>query len=200
MLPDLTPTDPRRKAPRTRLRNDEKAAQASLIMMRRLAGDASLAQLGEEFNLDPRTIQRRLALAKTDGVLDRARSVFVSDMLPQAMVVLQEALAGDDLKLAVDVAKSIVSGLKAMEGIPSATITHTVEESFEHFRQRLSVTQTVQPQPAAAPSPTDDLRYHSHEGLPLCLPESAAESTGEPTSSAPGDSSPSGEGSLPPLA
>lgn len=133
-----------------------------MLMMRRLSGDASLAKLGEEFNLDPRTVQRRLSLARDLGVLAEARKVFVSEMLPQSMAVLQEALDGDDLRLATMVALKVVEGLRAIEGgtaTPSSAAAG-VEETFERFRERIIVKRTatdVKADPPAAASPAENI-------------------------------------------
>lgn len=122
----------------------EKRAQATLMMMERLFGGPSgtLKALGEKYHMDPRTVQRRLALARQDGVPDEAREVFIREMLPQSMAVLQEALTGTDLRLAVTVALKIVDGLKAMDAPAAAAVATGMEETLESWKAELTVRRT----------------------------------------------------------
>lgn len=113
-------------------------------MVKRLMGEGTIAELSEDFNLDRSTVKRRLEQARTDGVPDIAREVFINEMLPESMVVLQEALRGDDMKLAVQVALKIVDGLKAMEHPATANPqVHTdsnqvIEESLELWKAKIT--------------------------------------------------------------
>lgn len=129
-MPDLIPKP-------GRLSSDEQRAQATAMMVKRLFGD-SLATIADAYGVTRRTVERRLAAARLDGVPDAARQVFIDEMLPQSMAVLQEALRGDDMKLAVQVAIKVVDGLKVMEaaGAPGAG---AVEESLEVWRATRTV-------------------------------------------------------------
>jgi len=125
-----------------RLTKLEQRAQAQHMMMRRLFGgkDASVKGLAEEFDLVPATISKRLALARTDGVPDEARQIFIQEMLPAAMAVVQEVMAGEDRKLAFAAAKMVIEGLDAI-GQPQVGVSDgktVVEESFEAWRTRVT--------------------------------------------------------------
>lgn len=128
----------------------EQRAQASLMMMQRLCNNTTTSQIGDEFGVTPRTVTRRLALARADGVPDAARQIFIDEMLPESMVVLQEALRGDDAKLAVQVALKVVDGLKAME-LPAAA-SAVADESLEIWRERIKLTRST----AVPSSPAGD--------------------------------------------
>lgn len=129
-----------------RLNEDEQRAQATLMMTRRLFGDGTVARLSEEFGVAPATVNRRLDIARRDGIPDEVRRCFIEEMLPTSMVVLQDALRGDDLKLAVQVALKIVDGLKALD-TPRDDVAATVEETFEVWRAKHTVSR-----PLAAPA------------------------------------------------
>lgn len=122
-----------------RLNSDERRAQATAMMVRRIFGEGSTADLADRFNVSERTVDRRLAKARQLGVPEEARRVFVEEMLPQSMAVMQEALRGDDMKLAVTVALKVVDGLRALELPPDpAAARPIVEESLELWRSRVT--------------------------------------------------------------
>ena len=186
----------------------DRRAQATMMMVRRLMGEGTIKELAADFHLLPKTINNRLSLARTDGVPDMARQIFIDEMLPQSIVVLKDALDGDDMKLAVQVALKIVDGLKALELPPAqqpAGTAGTVEESFEIWKAR----RIVHPSPSAdvihasghevidvealpagdsgAPAEAD-----ANEAEPVCV---RASTTGRESAAQSEDSTPSGEGS-----
>lgn len=149
-------TRPSRDRGKPKLSKVEKRAQATLMMMERLFGgpDATLARIGEKYHMDPRTVQRRLRQARTDGVPEQARDIFIREMLPQSMAVLQDALTGDDLRLATMVALKVVEGLKAMEA-PPPELAEGVEETLEVWKQtRVTLRRSAPPEGA---SPEGDI-------------------------------------------
>lgn len=176
-----------------RLTPVEMRAQASAMMMRRLFGghDATIEGLAKEFDLNKATVTKRLALARADGVPDQAREVFIQEMLPASMAVVQEVLAGDDRKLAFAAAKMVIEGLEAMRAESSGTGSSErgFEESFELWRAKFTRHRVDQPSaPASTPA---DGGSDVIEALPL--PESAPIG---PTSEAAEDpSSPGARGS-----
>lgn len=142
-----------------RLTKSEQLAQATAIMHRRLFDPkATMDQLSEEFGLCKETVRSRLALARDDGVPAQAREIFINDMLPLAMVVLQEALLGEDKKLAVTVALKINEGLKAME-LPKDDKPADGAgdgDSFEIFRERIKVVRAAQSPTLSGDGPEGD--------------------------------------------
>lgn len=118
------------------LRPSERRAQATLMMVKRIFGGMTVKDIGEEFSVSSATAGRRLAQARQDGVPEAARELFIEQMLPTSMAVLKEALEGEDMKLAVQVALKVVDGLNVMDA-PKAEPTHT-EETLVEFRARIS--------------------------------------------------------------
>lgn len=105
------------------------------MMLDRLSGGASISKLATKYDVAPATVKRRLATTREEGVLDKARRIFLDDMLPQSMGVLQAALKSDDERTAVKVALAIVAGLKAMDGMAAAAGgAGAVEETLEAWR------------------------------------------------------------------
>lgn len=139
------------KDQKARINKSEARAQAALMMVERLKGNGSVKRLAEHFGVAPRTVNNRLALARQDGVPDQAREIFIDSLLPESMAVLQEALQGEDLKLAVQVASKIVDGLKILEG-PKEDSPATVAgatETLELFRARLTRKKTEENESAS---------------------------------------------------
>ena len=141
-----------------RLTAVERRAQASAMMMRRLFGgrEASIEGLAKEFDLNKATVTKRLALARNDGVPDEAREVFIREMLPASMAVIQEVLTGDDRKLAFAAAKMVIEGLEAMRAEPTGAGSGDpgVQESFELWRAKFTRHRVDQPS-APAETPAD---------------------------------------------
>lgn len=85
------------------------------MMMERLFVGTTQRQMAKEAGISEPQVSARLAKARADGVPELAREIFIKEFLPESMVVLQEALRGDDLKLATQVALKVVAGLQIME-------------------------------------------------------------------------------------
>lgn len=107
------------------------------LMMKRLFAGKSNAELMDETGLTPAQLANRMAHARADGVAEVARGLFINEFLPEAMVVLQEALRGEDLKLATQVALKVVAGLEIMEDPKKHLAAPTgVVESLEVWRAK----------------------------------------------------------------
>lgn len=153
-----------------KLTKAEQLAQATAMMHRRLFDPAaSIGKLADDFGLDRATVTRRLALARTDGVPDEARQIFIREMLPASMAVLQEVLAGDDKKLAFQAAKLIIEGLKAIELPEADKPAAQEEETLELFRERIKVVRS-----GRTPTPSEE-RIIDALALPADTTDSAAE-------------------------
>lgn len=136
---------------RQKLNGSDARAQATLMMMRRLLGDGNLQDLSQDFGLAQRTVSDRLSKARLDGVPDAAREVFIRELLPASMAVLKEAVDGDDIRLAVQVALKIVDGLKVMEPPSGASPDDGTE--FEVWRERIHLKRGGQTGPETGPLP-----------------------------------------------
>lgn len=130
-------------ADKPRLSKADQLAQATAMYHRRLFGDGTIAKLAEDFNLHPTTVNKRLRLARTDGVPAEAREAFISDMLPAAMAVVREAMGQvEDRKLALAAAKMVIEGLEAMKVSAAAADSNQQEESLEIYRERIQIIRT----------------------------------------------------------
>ena len=121
---------------KAKLRGDDRRAQAAAFMARRLMGESNAA-IARDSGLSMATVSTRLELARQDGVPGEARRILIDEMLPQALVVMQEALRSDDLKLAVTVAMKLVDGLKVMDD-PARLQNSGISETLESFRLNLT--------------------------------------------------------------
>ena len=112
------------KPPVKRASRSEQRLEATALMLQRLTAGKTIKDLAESAGISERTVRRRLQSASEgDAILDTMRAVLIQDMLPRALVVLQEALESPDLKIAVPVAIKIVDsfGLKAISAAPAET-------------------------------------------------------------------------------
>lgn len=131
-------------APKTKavLNKDDKRAQAAMMMVQRLGQSKTIEELSKEYNVSKRTVDRRLARARVDGVPDEARRLIINDFLPLSLAVCKEALNGDDMKIAVQVALKIIDGLDVMKDpdkadAESVHAKNVIEDSFEVYRARV---------------------------------------------------------------
>lgn len=114
--------------------------QQVTIMMRRLFSGGEKytnKKAAKDLKVSERTIEDRAKGARADGVPEVARKIFISEFLPVSMARLKEALLGDDLKLAVQVALKMVDGLKVMEDpatFQPASLENAEPESLEAWR------------------------------------------------------------------
>lgn len=147
------PSAPRQRPAAKRASTAERRVESASLMLQRLTAGSTMSDLSKTTGLSERTVRRRIAAAR-DGndLLEGIRTVLVQDMLPRSLAVMQEALDGDDMKLAVTVAMKIVDtlGMRAIghpvaEGPPNAGRT---EDSLELWRERLTLTRRVD-EPAA---------------------------------------------------
>lgn len=198
-------------SPDQRLCKADRVAQATEIMMRRLAGEAT-PDLAADFGLSERTIDRRLAEAREDtSIIKHVQGVFTRELLPKSLVVLLNALDSPDEQLAVKVAMKVFDNLKLLtnnlEDIPSA---HE-EETLDVFRAKLTRRPARKTADAADSISTDAVvidvsavdappveASHSTEppaagpSAPPSVPLSAADTPAEPASPAPTQDSPGG--------
>jgi hypothetical protein len=150
-----------------KLTKAEQMAQATAMMHRRLFDpSASISKLADDFGLEPATVSRRLALARTDGVPDEARQIFIREMLPASMAVLQEVLSGDDRKLAFQAAKLIIEGLKAIELPEADKPAAQEEETLELFRERIKVIRSGRTSPPSSEGAIDASIVQADEAAP----------------------------------
>lgn len=132
--------------PKPKLNREEQHAQAQLMVVKRIFGEdnTSVAGLSKEFDVSEATVQKRLTLARQTKIPDQVREYFIKEMLPASMAVVQEALAGDDLKLALQAAKMVIEGLEAMKA-PQQQMEVTSDDSLEVWRERIKVTKSSTP-------------------------------------------------------
>ncbi len=74
--------------------DEEKIAQASLMMQRRLLGD-SLKEIAELFQTTPSTVADRLAIARREGFIERARDIIAGRLIPKAIATLDQIMEDD---------------------------------------------------------------------------------------------------------
>lgn len=115
---------------------NEMRMQGIDMMMRRLYGNKTTKQLAAEAGLDTSNVDRRLEIAKELGVPEIARDIFLKEFLPASMAVLQEALHGEDLKLAATVAMKVVAGLEIMKDPTKQAPMQVEPESLEIWRAK----------------------------------------------------------------
>lgn len=108
------------------------------LMMKRLFAGKTNQQLQDETGLTPAQLANRMAHARKDGVEQIARDMFITEFLPEAMVVLQEALRGENLKLATQVALKVVAGLEIMEDPIKKEQSAMEPESLEAWRVKFT--------------------------------------------------------------
>lgn len=189
---------------KARLPKSDRRAQAAVMMMQRLTEDVTTKELAASYGISERTVERRLADARENEVLVRhIQTVFVQDLLPRSLVVLKEALEGDDKRLAVTVAMKVVDGLKAMTALPDIAAQSGQEDSLEVFRAKLtrrparSTADAVPPDGADVidvdSAPPDEATHSSQppeagpaaaSGIPFRAPDST-ESPAEPAQDSP---------------
>lgn len=133
----LAPPKPRRAA---QTDPDARRLAATQVMVRRLKGE-SVQDIADSLGVHRSTVHERIKEARRDGVPSAARAIFISDMLPSAMAVIEEALAGTDMKLALSAAKMVIDGLDAIK--PPAGASGAGEETFELFRERFVVRRPI---------------------------------------------------------
>lgn len=133
----LAPPKPRRAA---QTDPDARRLAATAVMVRRLNGE-SVQDIADSLGVHRSTVHERIKEARRDGVPSAARAIFISDMLPSAMAVIEEALAGTDMKLALSAAKMVIDGLDAIK--PPAGASGAGEETFELFRERFVVRRPI---------------------------------------------------------
>lgn len=119
---------------------DARRLAATQVMVRRLNGE-SVQDIADSLGVHRSTVHERIKEARRDGVPSVARAIFISDMLPSAMAVIEEALAGTDMKLALSAAKMVIDGLDAIKPPPGST--GAGEETFELFRERFIVRRPI---------------------------------------------------------
>lgn len=108
------------------------------MMLARLYQGTSTKELAEKAGMSGDAINDRLNVAKSIGVPEVAREIFIKEFLPASMAVLQEALVGEDLKLAVQVALKVVAGLEVMEDPVKKDHSQMEPESLEAWRVKFT--------------------------------------------------------------
>ncbi len=128
--------------PKARLNREEQLTQSQLMVMQRVFGEENTTtkELAEQYNLAPKTVSGRMALAKQSKVPEKVREYFITELLPKSMAVVSEALACDDLKLALQAAKMVIEGLEAMKDPNEQTIQVSEDDSLEIWREKLKIT------------------------------------------------------------
>lgn len=175
---------PSTQAGKGHLERRDQLAQASAMMMERLFSGASLQTLQDKFGVSEGTVKRRLEMARQDGVPDEARRVFIQEMLPTAMAVVQEALLSEDEKIRTQAAWKVIDGLRAMELIGHADGPPAQgEESLEFWRARFT-----RPAPLAPSNPASDAEGRGDvvEGAVVRTQDSRSESSSEGHQALPG--------------
>lgn len=108
------------------------------MMLKRLYNNTPIKQLAAEADMGESAVRDRLTIAKEIGVPEVAREIFIKEFLPASMAVLQEALVGEDLKLAVQVALKVVAGLEVMDDPKKSEIKQMEPESLEVWRAKFT--------------------------------------------------------------
>lgn len=114
------------------------------MMLARLYQGTSTKELAAKAGMSGDAVNDRLNIAKSIGVPEVAREIFIKEFLPASMAVLQEALVGEDLKLAVQVALKVVAGLEVMENPDKQSSPVGEPESLEAWRVKFTKPKAVE--------------------------------------------------------
>lgn len=149
------------------VRDSDKDARALVFMLERIRGK-SLAAIAAEYNCHPNTVFNYLERARQRGlILDEARSLISSKLLPMALAVYEAHLQAGSL----DAAHDIVYGIGALE--KNSTVKHEADpgETLDTFREKLAeakktITVTVSPMPVQEGHINNEPKHLPPGGLP----------------------------------
>lgn len=123
----------RRRGTTVLSRPDEQQTQATLMLADRLAG-ASVKTLQTRYSCSRRTVLRRLAVARSSGLLEDARLHILATLVPKALRVYEQAIDAGNIPVSGDVLFGTGALLKNPQ--PLSTTTETTDEidTIEAYR------------------------------------------------------------------
>ena len=145
-LPEPPPMPPAKQpGSPTRLNiKEDQLAQAASILASRLFEFKSLPQVASDHGVSRSTAQRRLRLARREGVPEMARNILIREALPAALAVVLDSLKSTDEALRTKSAWKLIDGLEAMklpeEDRAAKKLGVADEDSYEIWRERVKVT------------------------------------------------------------
>ena len=145
-LPEPPPMPPAKQpGSPTRLNiKEDQLAQAASILASRLFEFKSLPQVASDHGVSRSTAQRRLRLARREGVPEMARNILIREALPAALAVVLDSLKSTDEALRTKSAWKLIDGLEAMklpeEDRAAKKMGVSEDDSYEIWRERIKVT------------------------------------------------------------
>lgn len=145
-LPEPPPLPARKRSgPSTALvAKEEQLAQAASMMAGRLWGHKSITQVANDHGVSKATAERRLRLARREGIPEMARNILIRDALPAALAVVLDSLKSSDEAIRTKSAWKLLDGLEAMklpeEERAAKKLGVAEEDSYEIWRERVKVT------------------------------------------------------------
>lgn len=117
-----------------------KQIQTTTIAIKKSVEGKSIAQLAKEFNLDSKTVSRRMAAQREEEIVERARGIIAERLIPKAMAVVSKELDSGNYNAARDVLK----GSQVYKQGSEKSVTHklatvpTLEQIREERQKRLN--------------------------------------------------------------
>ena len=141
--PPMPPTPPPGSSTRQNVKEDQ-LAQAASMLASRLFESKSLVRVAHDHGVSRSTAQRRLRLARREGVPEMARNILIREALPAAMAVVLDSLRSSDEAIRTKSAWKLIDGLEAMKlpeedrALKKAGIGE--DDSYEIWREKIRVT------------------------------------------------------------
>lgn len=123
---------------------EDQLAQAASMMAARIFEHKTVEEIASDAGVARATVQRRLRLARREGIPEEVRTVFIRDALPAAMAVILDSLKSPNEKARLSAAFKIIDGLEAMklpeEERAAKKAGAGEDDSYEIWRERIKVT------------------------------------------------------------
>lgn len=175
--PPPIPPSPQTGVPLLRAKEDQ-LAQATAMLTARLFDHKTTEEVAAENQVSRSTVQRRLRLARREGVPEEARNILIREALPAALAVVMQALRSTDERIRTASAWKLIDGLEAMKVPEDEAAARKLgandNDSYEVWRERIKVTraavaradiQTAGPSPDAPADPDQPAPLSLREGV-----------------------------------
>lgn len=108
-----------------------KELQAAMMVSKKAATNATIAELAKQFNVSRPTVARRLAEAKANDMVQLAREVVAEKMLVKALAILNTELDEGSY----EAAKDVIFGTQVLTKGTKATVEHSLPPSNSILEQ-----------------------------------------------------------------